>query len=80
MEYSRECHCGSTYGNAVKTPKEECNMLCPGDHSYTCGASLRLDVHTSNSTSDNVALFLYLLSELAVKANETCLSLYGFSW
>ncbi|OCL14883.1 WSC-domain-containing protein [Glonium stellatum] len=47
-EYSQECYCGVVLGNGtVPAPASDCNMLCNGDSSETCGGQDRLNLYVS---------------------------------
>ena len=37
VEYSYECWCGQSYGEAMKLSEQACDSPCPGDMSQKCG-------------------------------------------
>jgi hypothetical protein len=54
-EYGRECYCGDSLreGAAPATKQTDCNMLCPGDSNYYCGAGDRLQLYEFTGTSSS---------------------------
>ena len=51
---STECYCGDlddlTSGGSVSAPESDCNMPCPGNGSYLCGAGNRLSLYKWGGT------------------------------
>jgi len=47
--YFAECYCGDlvdlTTGGSVSAPESDCNMACPGNGSFICGAGNRLSLY-----------------------------------
>lgn len=52
-EYGRECYCGNALaaGCGPADDDADCNMPCAGDRQEYCGASDRLELYYSNTTS-----------------------------
>ncbi|EFQ28557.1 WSC domain-containing protein [Colletotrichum graminicola] len=49
LEYGGECYCGVVMGNYTKpAAKEECNTLCNGDKTKTCGGAARVEIFVAN--------------------------------
>jgi hypothetical protein len=72
LEYGGECWCGNTLGIGVQTAaSSECSMVCNGNQTEYCGASLRLNMYQMNSLSSGASS----PSSLAQAANHTSASL-----
>lgn len=54
LEYGNQCFCGDAStkvaSSSVVAPEGDCNAVCPGNPTYTCGAGNRLNYYVYNAT------------------------------